>query len=108
MTVAGCGSVSCDRAYGAQPGTDDGTDVRLRLESGESTTPGDEAARRLTLKGFCLDLATKQLLCEDEVVALTPKAFTVLRGLVEDGGQLVTKEALPPFGKKVRRRVDVG
>jgi hypothetical protein len=74
--------------------THDGTDVRLRLESGERTVPGDEAERRLTLKGFCLDLATEQLLCGDEVVALTAKAFTVLRRLVEDGGQLVTKEEL--------------
>ena len=53
-----------------------------------------EADRRLTFEGFCLDLVTEQLLCGDEVVALTPKAFTVLRRLVEDGGQLVTKEEL--------------
>ena len=33
-------------------------------------------------------------MCDDEVVALTPKAFAVLRRLVEDGGQLVTKEEL--------------
>src|SRR5580765_3157897 len=51
-----------------------------------------EADRRLTFESFCLDLATEQLLCGDEVVALTPKAFTVLRRLVEDGGQLVRKE----------------
>src|SRR4249920_1741004 len=53
-----------------------------------------EAERRLTFEGFCLDLATEQLLCGDEVVALTPKAFAVLRRLVEDAGQLVTKEEL--------------
>ena len=53
-----------------------------------------EAERRLTFEGFCLDIATEQLLCGDEVVALTPKAFTVLRRLVEDGGQLVTKQEL--------------
>src|SRR5512135_3559666 len=53
-----------------------------------------EADRRLTFEGFCLDLATEQLLCGDEVVALTPKAFTVLRRLVEDSGQLVTKAEL--------------
>src|SRR5512139_1568920 len=53
-----------------------------------------EADRRLTFEGYCLDLATRQLLCGDEVVALTPKAFTVLRRLVEDGGQLVSKEEL--------------
>jgi DNA-binding winged helix-turn-helix (wHTH) protein len=53
-----------------------------------------EADRRVTFEGFSLDLATEQLLCGDEVVALTPKAFTVLRRLVEDSGQLVTKEEL--------------
>jgi DNA-binding winged helix-turn-helix (wHTH) protein len=53
-----------------------------------------EAERRLAFEGFCLDLATEQLLCGDEVVALTPKAFTVLRRLVEDGGQVVTKQEL--------------
>jgi DNA-binding winged helix-turn-helix (wHTH) protein/tetratricopeptide (TPR) repeat protein len=52
------------------------------------------ADRRLAFEGFFLDLATEQLLYGDEVVALTPKAFTVLRRLVEDSGQLVTKEDL--------------
>jgi DNA-binding response OmpR family regulator len=33
-------------------------------------------------------------LCSAEVVALTPKAFAVLHRLVEDGGQLVSKEEL--------------
>jgi len=50
--------------------------------------------RRLTFEGFCLDLATERLLCLDEVVPLTPKAFTVLRRLVEDGGHVVTKAEL--------------
>jgi DNA-binding winged helix-turn-helix (wHTH) protein len=53
-----------------------------------------EADRRLTFERFCLDFATEQLLCGDEVVALTPEAFTVLRRLGDDGGQLVTKEEL--------------
>src|SRR5215470_13480568 len=53
-----------------------------------------EADRRVAFEGFCLDLAAQQLLYEDEVVALTPKAFAVLRRLVEEGGQLVTKEEL--------------
>src|SRR6266566_4127671 len=53
-----------------------------------------DADRRLTFDGFSLDLANEQLLCEDEVVALTPKAFAVLRRLIEHGGQLVTKEEL--------------
>src|SRR5512147_917612 len=53
-----------------------------------------EAGRRLACEGFCLDLASEQLLCGDEVVALAPKAFTVLRRLVEDGGQVVTKQEL--------------
>ena len=53
-----------------------------------------EADRCLTFGDFSLDLAKEQLLCGGEVVALTPKAFAVLRRLVEDGGQLVSKEEL--------------
>src|SRR5436189_5381693 len=53
-----------------------------------------DANRRLTFGGFSLDLANDQLVCDGEVVALTPKAFAVLRRLVEDGGQVVTKEEL--------------
>ena len=53
-----------------------------------------DANRRLTFGGFSLDLANDQLVCDGEVVALTPKAFAVLRRLLEDGGQLVTKEEL--------------
>src|SRR5258706_9454387 len=51
-------------------------------------------ASRLTFEGFSLDLANEQLVCDGEVVALTPKAFAVLRRLLEDGGQLVTKAEL--------------
>ena len=53
-----------------------------------------EAHRRLTFDCYTLDLTNEQLLCEGEVVPLTPKAFAVLRRLVEDAGQLVTKEEL--------------
>src|SRR5262245_12311023 len=53
-----------------------------------------DADRLLTFEGFSLDLANEQLVCDGEVVPLTPKAFTVLRRLVEDGGQLVTKAEL--------------
>src|SRR5262249_18454971 len=53
-----------------------------------------EADRCVTFEDFSLDLAKERLLCGDEVVALTPKAFAVLRRLVEEGGQLVTKEEL--------------
>ncbi len=53
-----------------------------------------EADRRLTFQGFCPDLATDQLLSGDEVVALTPKALTVLRRLVEDGGQRTNTAAM--------------
>jgi DNA-binding winged helix-turn-helix (wHTH) protein len=57
-----------------------------------------EADRRLTFDDFCLDPAKERLLCGDEVVALTAKAFAVLRRLVEDGGQLVSKEELLRVG----------
>jgi DNA-binding winged helix-turn-helix (wHTH) protein/tetratricopeptide (TPR) repeat protein len=53
-----------------------------------------QADRRLSFGEFCLDLTTEHLLCGSEVVALTPKAFAVLRRLVEDGGQLVSKDEL--------------
>jgi two-component system KDP operon response regulator KdpE len=53
-----------------------------------------EADRCLTFGDFSLGLANEQLLCGGEVVALTPKAFAVLRRLVEDAGQLVSKEEL--------------
>src|SRR5512144_1494691 len=57
-----------------------------------------EADRCLTFGDVSLDLAKEKLLCGGEVVALTPKAFAVLRRLVEDGGQLVSKEALLQAG----------
>ncbi len=53
-----------------------------------------EAGRRLSFGEFCLDLASGRLRYRDEVAALTPKAFAVLRRLVEDRGQLVSKEEL--------------
>ena len=53
-----------------------------------------EADQCLTFGNFSLDLAKEQLLDGGEVVALTPKAFAVLRRLVEDGGHLVSKEEL--------------
>src|SRR5512147_1350797 len=53
-----------------------------------------ESDRRLTFGDFWLDPTSQQLWCRDEVVALTPKATAVLRRLVEDGGQLVSKEEL--------------
>src|SRR5512147_1858900 len=53
-----------------------------------------ESDRRLTFGDFWLDPTSQQLWCRDEVVALTPKASAVLRRLVEEGGQLVSKEEL--------------
>jgi DNA-binding winged helix-turn-helix (wHTH) protein/tetratricopeptide (TPR) repeat protein len=52
------------------------------------------ADQGLTFEEFCLDLTTERLLCEGEVVPLTPKAFAVLRRMIEDHGQLVSKEEL--------------
>src|SRR5262245_53220522 len=54
--------------------------------------------RPLTFGDFSLDLSSEQLRCRDEVVALTPKAFAVLRRLVEERGQLVRKEELLQAG----------
>ncbi len=53
-----------------------------------------EAGQRVTFEDFCLDLRAERLLCVDDVVPLTPKAFAVLRRLIEEGGQLVSKEEL--------------
>src|SRR6185369_17446989 len=53
-----------------------------------------EAGRRLTFGDFSLDLTSERLWYRDQVAALTPKAFAVLRRLVEDRGQLVSKEEL--------------
>jgi DNA-binding winged helix-turn-helix (wHTH) protein len=59
-----------------------------------------DADRRVTFAGFCPDLGAQQLLCGDEVVALTSKAFSVLRRLAEDGGQLVSKTKLRSVGSR--------
>lgn len=53
-----------------------------------------DAGRRLAFGDFWLDLASERLWHRDQVAALTPKAFAVLRRLVEDRGQLVSKEEL--------------
>jgi DNA-binding winged helix-turn-helix (wHTH) protein len=69
--------------------------VRRWLEDGFRMM---EADRCLTFGDFSLDLAKEQLLCSGQMVALTPKAFAVLRRLVEDGGQVVSKEDLRRAG----------
>ena len=53
-----------------------------------------EADQRLGFEDYDLDVAAERLLCAGEVVALTPKAFAVLRCLIENGGQLVSKQEL--------------
>src|SRR5215470_5354546 len=53
-----------------------------------------DAGRRLAFGDFWLDLTSERLWHRDEVASLTPKAFAVLRRLVEDRGQLVSKEEL--------------
>src|SRR5262245_6919737 len=49
---------------------------------------------RVTFDRFSLDLSNEQLVHDGEVVGLSPKAFAVLRRLVEDRGKLVTKAEL--------------
>src|SRR5258705_13121302 len=53
-----------------------------------------DASRTLTFGEFALDLTSERLSCRGEVVSLTPKAFAVLRRLVEDSGHVVAKEEL--------------
>ena len=50
--------------------------------------------RSLRFPPFVLDTANASLRRGAKVVRLTPKAFAVLRCLVERSGQLVTKDAL--------------
>src|SRR5215471_6778824 len=57
-----------------------------------------DAGRRLAFGDYWLDLTSERLWHRDEVAALTPKAFAVLRRLVEDRGQLVSKEELLKAG----------
>jgi len=49
-----------------------------------------DADRQLTFEGFSLDLANERLLHEGKAVALTPKAFAVLRreGTLRDHPEL--------------------
>src|SRR5262245_26946373 len=53
-----------------------------------------DADRLLTFDPYSLDLVNERLLHEGDVVPLTPKAFAVLRRLIEDAGQLVKKDDL--------------
>src|SRR5499426_2892588 len=53
-----------------------------------------DADRLLTFDRYSLDLANERLLYDGGAVPLTPKAFAVLRRLVEDAGQLVKKDDL--------------
>src|SRR5215472_6817901 len=53
-----------------------------------------DADRLLSFDRYSLDLANEHLLHDGGVVSLTPKAFAVLRRLVEDAGQLVKKDDL--------------
>src|SRR5262245_56277197 len=53
-----------------------------------------DADRILSFDRYSLDLTNERLLYDGEVVALTPKAFGVLRRLIEDAGRLVRKEDL--------------
>src|SRR5215831_20702698 len=53
-----------------------------------------DADRLLTFDPYSLDLANERLLQDGHPVPLTPKAFAVLRRLVEDAGRLVKKDDL--------------
>jgi DNA-binding winged helix-turn-helix (wHTH) protein len=53
-----------------------------------------DADRLLSFEGYSLDLANERLLHDGDAVPLTPKAFAVLRRLVENAGQLVKKDDL--------------
>src|SRR5205809_636808 len=67
---------------------------RRRSESEFTLGATMDAGRRLTFGDLSLDLTSQRLWYRDEVAPLTPKAFAVLRRLVEDRGQVVFKEEL--------------
>ena len=48
----------------------------------------------LTFDRYRLDLHNEQVWCEQQAMALTSKAFAVLRYLIEHAGQVVTKAEL--------------
>src|SRR5215207_5261712 len=52
------------------------------------------ADREITFGPFRLDKADERLLRDSRVIALRPKAFAVLKYLLERPGQLVTKQQL--------------
>src|SRR5437870_610215 len=53
-----------------------------------------ETDNQLCFGPFCLDLANERLCHGQRPLALTPKAFALLRYLVENAGRLVTKEQI--------------
>ena len=53
-----------------------------------------EQERVIIFASYCLDLVDERLWHEQTAVALRPKAFGVLRYLLEHAGQLVTKAEL--------------
>src|SRR4051794_41390150 len=53
-----------------------------------------QPGKHTTFGRFRLDPSNEQLWRDDQAVALRPKAFAVLRHLVERRGQLVTKQQL--------------
>ena len=50
--------------------------------------------QRLVFGPFELDLRDERLWCTADIIHLNPKAFAVLRCLITQAGQLVTKDAL--------------
>ena len=50
--------------------------------------------QRLVFGPFELDLRDERLWCAADIIHLNPKAFAVLRCLITQAGQLVTKDAL--------------
>ena len=51
-------------------------------------------AAQILFPPFHLDLANERLLQDQQIISLKPKAFAILRYLVENPGRLVTKEEL--------------
>src|SRR5258706_15621915 len=64
------------------------------LKTAISGPPGAVTDERYTFGPFRLDCGTRELWRGDQLVALTPKAFDLLRVLVTQGGRIVKKNEL--------------
>jgi len=79
------------------------------VQSQAKKASGMSDPQRLVFGPFELDLRDERLWCAADIIHLNPKAFAVLRCLITQAGQLVTKDGLrswrrPPPSASVRHK----